>query len=138
MAEIRRPPEAFALSGTAGLKREAVRDPDYLAWVRRKGCAVCGKPAVAAHLRASSLPYGKGHTAMGRKPDDDWSLPLCPHHHTDGPDAQHKGAEVAFWQRFGLDPFALALALNRAYRRGDEEAARLILAEARRTAQTRG
>jgi hypothetical protein len=38
-------------------------------------------------------------------------VPLCPDEHLNGPGAQHRGAERAFWRRVGIDPFAIATAL---------------------------
>lgn len=61
----------------------------------------------AAHLRAGNLDYDKDPTGMAQKPSDCWGLPLCRDHH----DEQHRGNELAFWERYGIDPFATAVAL---------------------------
>jgi hypothetical protein len=66
---------------------------------------------------------------LGQKPDDCWTTPLCPDHHLTGEAAQHRGNELKFWQRLGIDPFALALSLWRAS--GDDELAFMILREAK-------
>jgi hypothetical protein len=45
---------------------------------------------------------------MGEKPDDKWCTPLCREHH----DEQHRhGNELAWWARYEIDPFAVALKL---------------------------
>lgn len=54
---------------------------------------------------------GKRSTGMGERPSDRWAVPLCPDCHLDGPDAQHKGSERAFWDRAGVDPFEVAAQL---------------------------
>jgi hypothetical protein len=43
----------------------------------------------------------------------------------DGPEAQHKGSEIAFWNRVGIDPFKLALALKNFS--GDDEMGETIV-----------
>ena len=86
-----------------------MREPAYLAFLRRQPCAVgpvgCSGPVEAAHVRA-------GSTGMQRKPDDAKSVPLCRGHHRDGPDAQHRSGEAVWWRRHGIDPFALAERLH--------------------------
>lgn len=64
---------------------------------------------------------------MAKKPDDDWVTPLCPDHHLNGPDAQHSGNELEFWERHGINPFALCLSLRRAFLNEDQAAALEIL-----------
>ena len=97
-------------------------DDTFLAFVRQQRCCVpgCGAPAPsqAAHIRMTCPARGKRATGMGEKPDDRWSVPLCPTCHLDGPGAQHKGAEEAFWRRTGIDPYAIAAALYATYRAG--------------------
>jgi hypothetical protein len=66
---------------------------------------------VAAHVRFACFEAGKPITGGQVKPDDWWTLPLCPTCHTDGPDAQHKGAEEAFYQRIKVDPLQACKAL---------------------------
>lgn len=85
-------------------------DAGYLKWLRLRRCCVCGRhpPVEAAHIRI-------GITGMQRKPDDARALPLCAWCHREGPDAQHKGAELDFWNRFEIDPLALAAKLYAEY-----------------------
>lgn len=128
--QIVRPATAFSLS-PGKKKRPRERREDHLDFVRGCPCLVCGSRVRvhAAHLRASYVALGKRDTGKAEKPDDAWTVPLCAEHHTDGPDAQHKGDELAFWDRHKINPFLVALALFRAS--GDEEAAEIIIREAR-------
>lgn len=58
------------------------------------------------HLRDGSALHGKEPAGAGQTSDDRWTLPGCrPHHNAEG------GNEQAFWARFGIDPFLLALVL---------------------------
>ena len=88
------------------------RNTDYLALVRQCPCVRCGMdPAgVAAHLRLNSGLHNK-RQAMGRKPSDAWTSPLCAGCHTNDRDAQHRIGEEEFWQRLGIDPFLFCMRL---------------------------
>ncbi|MBX3489184.1 hypothetical protein [Parvibaculum sp.] len=77
-------------------------------------CAVpgCGAhPVHVAHIRFACVLEGAAHTGKGMKPEDWRVLPLCPTHHTEGPDAQHRMNEEVFWTSHGINPYALARAL---------------------------
>lgn len=114
-SRIVRPDTAFSMPGKQRRKRE--KNEAHLAHVRKLPCAICGqKPVEAAHIRMAAPEYGKRETGMAEKPDDCWTMPLCPHHHRE----QHGMNEEQFWQDYGMDPIKIALALNRAS--GDEEA----------------
>ena len=92
-----------------------VRDNAHLDAVRQLPCVnpQCRRdPAgVAAHVRFACAEAGKANPGMQQKPDDAWTLPLCPQCHTDAPDAQHKGSEIAFYKRIGIDPLKTCIAL---------------------------
>lgn len=50
--------------------------------------------------------------ARGLKAGDQYSVPLCPDHHQNGPDALHKhGNEREWWERHGIDAIELSLSL---------------------------
>lgn len=66
---------------------------------------------VAAHVRFACAEARKPITGMGIRPDDNYTLPLCQSCHTDAVDAQHKGSEVAFWNRLGIDALKISAAL---------------------------
>jgi hypothetical protein len=48
---------------------------------------------------------------MGRKPGDDWTVPVCPFHHRQGPGNQHSRGEFRFWIDHDIDPLKVAFAL---------------------------
>lgn len=103
--------------------RGRVRDNPYLAWIRRLPCAArhtgeCVGAVQACHVRMS-VP-GRPNPGLQRKADDRLTWPGCAHHHLDD---QHKGSERAFWDRLGIDPFALTTALSAAYDAGTDGAA---------------
>jgi hypothetical protein len=86
----------------------------HLAWIRTLPCLICGtdQDIEAAHIRYPSLLAGKPLTGVGTKPHDCWTVPLCRHHHTWGPDAQHNArcSERDWWEQRGIDPiYAAAL-----------------------------
>lgn len=92
--------------------RGRVREPAFLAFLRRQPCSVrqlsglgCEGPIQAAHIR--SHKPGELPTGMGRKPDDRRCTSLCAKHHAE----QHATNELRWWARYGLDPFAVAEAL---------------------------
>ena len=90
--------------------RGRVRDPAFLAFLRRQPCCVgavgCSGSVEAAHIRMGRP--GEPPTGMQRKPSDTRAVPLCRGHHRDGPDAQHASNERDWWAKRGLDPFAVA------------------------------
>lgn len=94
---------------TVQQRQPRVEDPAHLAAIRRLPCIVCRKPGPndAAHIRSGSLFYNKRRTGFGEKPDDKWTLPLCRADH----DEQHRGNELVFWRRHGINPFREAIRL---------------------------
>ena len=87
-----------------------IRDKDHLSFIRSLPCCVCGRaPCDAAHVRNGT------DGAMGRKPSDKWTVPLCRAqlsmqgdigHYTEGCHAkQHRWGEEEFWE---ADPLPLA------------------------------
>lgn len=93
-------------------RQPAIKDSAHLYFVRGLPCCVCGKPPrnAAAHIRYTRADVAdKRPTGMGEKPSDMWVTPLCdPGCHKEAPGSQHDGDEEEFWQRHGIDPFALA------------------------------
>jgi len=113
-----------------GLGHGAKR-PAHLAFIRRLPCAVCGVmfEVEAAHVRFNDAARGKLQ-ALGQKPDDRWTAPLCAYHHRTGPGAQHSGNERAFWEKQGIDVLALCERLFEVS--GDVEGGTRIVMQARR------
>jgi surface antigen len=95
-------------------RQPPLRDPGYLAWLRKQRCACCKQapPCDAAHLRATSFVYGKAG-GIGMKPDDRWALPLKHNHHM----AQHAhGNELEWWAAQGVEnPFDLCVTYYKRY-----------------------
>jgi len=83
-----------------------MRDPAYLAWIRDRPCALCGRPegVVAHHEQAH------GHGIMGGKCADSRTIPLCPIHHHD----RHLVGR-SWWNRWGKDPEAIIVRLQGDY-----------------------
>lgn len=82
-------------------------DADYLKDIRRCPCLGCDNDPAgeAAHVRMSDGPEKQG--AMGKKPDDRWTVPLCHGCHMQ----QHQVGEKTFWERLGLNPIAACASL---------------------------
>lgn len=91
-------------------KAKPVKDKSYLEFLHELPCVITGQPEVqAAHLSAEAKEWGHMGRGKGQKASDRWSLPLAFHLHNE----QHhgKGGEMAFWDRYGINPHALACAL---------------------------
>lgn len=119
-------------SPTRGKKRAR-----HLRFIRSLPCCICGMvPSEAAHVRLNAAETGKLQ-ALGQKPDDMWSVPLCAAHHREDNEAQHRIGERAFWAKHRIDPLALARLLFEAT--GTPELGEKISRQARRlAAQTNG
>jgi hypothetical protein len=73
-----------------------VRDKAHLRFVARQPCLICGrKPADPHHLRFAQA------RALGRKPSDEFTVPLCRGHHRE---LHRYGDEAGWWSKSGLDP----------------------------------
>lgn len=94
-----------------------LRDNVYLAWIRRLPCVACGsrERVEAAHIRAGYPSAGWAPTGMQQKPDDARVASLCASCHREGPDAQHRSNERAWWSARGIDPPDLCAALRKAF-----------------------
>lgn len=95
-----------------GVREDAViRSESHKQFIRGFACALFGKEGhvctgkiEAAHARTGT------NGSMGKKPGDDWCLPLC-----GGPDGahaeQHRLGESAFEKKYGIDMKAIAMRL---------------------------
>jgi hypothetical protein len=91
-----------------------LRSEKYLDFIRSLPCCVCHNDieTEACHVRFGDPGVGKPITGMGIKPDDaGWTVPMCGGHHRD----QHSMGERIFWDRQGLNPLLIGLALFRAW-----------------------
>lgn len=111
-----------ALVRKEGQRQPRKRDNAYLAWLRRQPCVICGtrERVEAAHVRAGYPSAGWAPTGMAQKPDDQRAVPLCAHDHREGPNAQHRANERAWWANHGIDPPDLCRALYAAFQAGDD------------------
>jgi ERF superfamily len=76
------------------------RNREHLRFVARQPCLVCGrKPSDPHHLR-----YAQPR-ALGRKPSDEFTVPLCRVHHR----AVHRASdERVWWKESAIDPIKVA------------------------------
>lgn len=89
-------------------KAKPVKDKSYLEFLHELPCVITGQTQVqAAHLSSEAKEWGHKGRGKGQRASDRWCLPLSPVAHTE----QHSGAEMAFWDRHGINPHALACAL---------------------------
>jgi hypothetical protein len=71
--------------------------------VAKRPCLICGRqPSDAHHLRFAQA------RAFGRKPSDEFTVPLCRGHHRE---LHRRGDEAEWWRNAGIDPIVVACAL---------------------------
>jgi len=81
------------------------RNREHLRYIARQACLVCGrKPSDPHHLRHVQP------RALGRKPSDEFAVPLCRTHHRS---VHRAGDERAWWKQTGIDPIQVARRLWR-------------------------
>lgn len=86
-------------------RSKPLRNKRHRQFVNQLPCAVChAEPSECAHVRI-------GFLALGMKPGDNLTVPLCAGCHRTGPKAQHSMNESAFWAMHRIDPVTLALHL---------------------------
>jgi hypothetical protein len=106
------------------------RSQSHLSFIRKLPCVSCGRtPSEAAHIRKNDAESDR-FQAMGLKPSDKWTAPLCASCHREAPGAQHVIGEEAFWTGLGIDENRLASALWEAS--GNTSVGLQIVNEARR------
>jgi hypothetical protein len=80
-----------------------IRDKERRKSVSRQPCLVCGRtPSDAHHLRFVQP------CALGRRVNDELTIPLCRVHHRD---LHRQRDEVAWWGKLSIDPVPVALKL---------------------------
>jgi hypothetical protein len=76
------------------------RNREHLRSVAKQPCLICGRKPSDPHQLRYLQPR-----ALGRKPSDEFAVPLCRVHHR----AVHRSRdERAWWQRAGIDPIKVA------------------------------
>jgi hypothetical protein len=79
------------------------RDRNHLRFVAAQPCLVCGRtPSDPHHIKFAE------QRALGRKVSDRFTVPICRLHHRE---LHRRGNERAWWQRYGIDPLAIAATL---------------------------
>lgn len=109
-------------------KVKPVQDADYLAWLHELPCCISGRrPVEAAHVSFANLRAGATGRGMSQKASDRFALPLHADLHRILPEAQHNHNEQEWWDKRGIDPHYLALALYGAFHERNAELAQMIL-----------
>ena len=98
-------------------RRGTARSPDYLAWIRTLGCAVCSRAGGGSIVIEAAHTNSLGVRGMGQKTSDFSAIPLCPAHHRQNLDSYHRLGERRFEQEHRIDLQALVGALNRFFQR---------------------
>jgi len=97
-----------------GQRKPRERDREHLGFIAQLPCVICWRrPVHVAHVRYADAESGACIVGKSEKPSDWRCVPLCPDHHTDGPDAQHKRGERIWWQSQAINPYGLAASLYR-------------------------
>lgn len=93
----------------------SAKDESYLALIRQLPCLRCGLENMSepAHVRMNSAALGK-YQALGQKPADTYTVPLCAGCHRTDHDSQHRVGEDTFWRHVGLNPLLVCDRLQRA------------------------
>lgn len=114
-----------APSGSLRQREPRVRDKEHLARVAKLFCLPCYMrgvktwPVQVAHIRMSLPEAGWREFGKSEKPHDWRTFPACPRCHLDGPDAQHRSNEAAWWRRLDVYPPAFCAALQEAFGKRD-------------------
>ena len=100
-------------------RRGPERCPDYLAWIRTLGCAVCSRLSGESTVIEAAHTNALGPRGMAQKASDFSAIPLCSAHHRQGLDSYHRLGEERFACEHRLNLPELVLALNSRFRRQD-------------------
>jgi hypothetical protein len=84
-------------------KAVRLRDKEHRKFVARQPCLVCGRGPSDSHHLTFTQPR-----ALGRRVSDEFTVPVCRIHHRE---LHRSGDEVAWWQKFNIDPLPVALRL---------------------------
>lgn len=85
-------------------------------------CLACASKGIQTHgVQCAHVRYSQGGSVAGwgMKPPHDRIVPLCPNHHTLGPDAQHNHGEREWWEKLGVDPIEIGSMLSEVYHKYD-------------------
>ncbi len=76
-------------------RSEPFRDQDYLAYIRKQPCLVCGG------AQGPSVAHHEGNGGKGLKASDYDTVPLCPVHHGE----RHSRPSREFWDDHRINPW---------------------------------
>jgi len=80
-------------------KVPVMRSKEYLQFVRRHPCLICGNPNTIAHHESL------GRNAMGSKPPDSHAVPLCNECHQ----RRHSFGVQSFWGGYDVKMYIIEL-----------------------------
>ena len=103
-------------------RRGPERCPEYLAWIRTLGCAVCSRVSGESIFVEAAHTNALGPRGMSQKTSDFSAIPLCSAHHRKDSDSYHRLGEVGFAKEHGLNLEEVVRALNDSYRRSHHRA----------------
>jgi hypothetical protein len=90
-----------------GLREETViRSKGHLQWLRGCECSVPSCEYKISRVEAAHVRIGTDGS-MGKKPGDNWAIPLCYFHHR----KQHTMGEASFEEKYGIRMKKIAEAL---------------------------
>ena len=90
------------------------RDKNYLAWIRRLPCLICGNPL---HTAPHHIPE-RHHASLALKTSDYRTIPLCTTHHCE----YHDDGRDTFAGRHGIDYEHCMAELTRIYKEREQHA----------------
>ena len=93
-------------------RRGPDRSPDYLAWIRTLGCAVCSRVSGGATVIEAAHTNVLGPRGLGQKTSDFSAIPLCSGHHRENWDSYHVLGEKKFSHTHRIDLQNLLLRLQ--------------------------
>ncbi len=94
-------------------RKPRVHDRIYLGWVSTLPCVISGAlNCHVSHVRYTDRRWAKENPGIGAKPCDRAGVvPLRPDLHVDHTHSQHQSGERKWWERYGIDPHAVAAVL---------------------------
>jgi hypothetical protein len=84
-------------------KTVRLRDKEHRKFVSRQGCLICGRTPCDAHHLAYTQPR-----ALANRVSDEFTVPVCRIHHRE---LHLQADEIAWWNKFQIDPVPVALRL---------------------------
>ncbi len=98
-------------------RRGPDRSPEYLAWIRTLGCAVCSRVNGGVTVIEAAHTNALGPKGMGQKTSDFSAIPLCSGHHREYPDSYHRLGEPEFVRQHRIDVQHVATELKDSFDR---------------------